>query len=248
VTTIQIDALKLTAQEFERRVLAIAPEVAVFDCDGTLWNGDAGYGFMVWSIERGLVSRSTSDWIDNRFRAYQAGAVSELDICGEMTQMYVGLRELELRQAAALYVEEFIRPSVFEEMDALIEKLHQANVDIWAVSSTNKWVITEAVRRFGISEERILAAEVRVQDGMITSALIDVPTDEGKAISLKRVGLSSPDVVFGNSIHDQAMLEMARHPFPVNPSPALIEVAARKGWGYFRPRTAEGFEASVGGE
>jgi phosphoserine phosphatase len=62
------------------------------------------------------------------------------------------------------------------------------------------------------------------------------------------VGLPAPDAVFGNSVHDLAMLEMARCPFPVNPSPVLLEVAAKRGWGYFRPRTAEGVEASVAGE
>jgi phosphoserine phosphatase len=77
---------------------------------------------------------------------------------------------------------------------------------------------------------------------------VDVPTGEGKATALKRVGLARPDAVFGNSIHDLAMLELARHAFPVNPSPALIEAAARNGWGYFRPEKAEGDVAAVGGE
>ena len=69
----------------------------MFDCDGTLWGGDAGYGFMAWTLEQGLVSRSTNDWIDTRYRDYRAGNVSEVAMCGEMVQMYAGLREAELR-------------------------------------------------------------------------------------------------------------------------------------------------------
>jgi len=126
--------------------------------------------------------------------------------------------------------------------------MRQAGVEIWAVSSTNRWVVAEGLRDFGITAEHILAAEVRVKDGIITSEIVDVPTDEAKAAALKRVGLPAPDAVFGNSIHDLAMLEMARCPFPVNPSPALLEEAAKRGWGYFRPRAAEGVEAAVGGE
>ncbi len=244
----QIEIPRWTAQEFERLVLGSNPRVAVFDCDGTLWGGDAGYGFMAWSLEQGLVSRSTTDWIDTRYRAYLAGKVSELDICGEMVQIYAGLREQELISAAARYVSKFVRPRIFAEMAALVAELGRAGVELWAVSSTNKWVVTEGVRELGFPEERILAAEVRVAAGLITTELVDVPTDEGKAATLKRVGLPHPDAVFGNSIHDLAMLEMARHAFPVNPSPALIEAAARRGWGYFRPETAEGAEAAVGGE
>jgi phosphoserine phosphatase len=248
VQPIEIEARAWTADEFRRQVFACGPRVAVFDCDGTLWGGDAGYGFLQWSLEQGLVSRSTSDWIDNRHRAYRAGQVSETVICGEMVQIYAGLRDQELRAAAARYFREFVRAHIFEEMVALTAALKAAGAELWAVSSTNRWVVAEGARAFGIPEERVLAAEVRVTDGVITSELVDVPTDEGKAATLRRVGLPHPDAVFGNSMHDLAMLEMARCPFPVNPSPALIEEATRRGWGYFRPAGAGGLEAAVSGE
>jgi phosphoserine phosphatase len=248
LTSTQIEIRKWTAQEFERLVLSSKPRVAVFDCDGTLWGGDSGYGFMVWSLEQGLVSRSASDWIDTSYRAYLAGSTSEAQICGEMVQIYAGLREQELRAAAAKYVNEYVRGRVFAEMAKLVATLRTAGVELWAVSSTNKWVVAEGVRDFGISEERILAAEVAVADGVITSKLVDVPTGEGKAAALARVGLTRPDAVFGNSIHDLAMLKIAANAFPVNPSPALLEAAAKNGWGYFRPAAAEDVEAAVGGE
>ena len=243
-----MDVRQWSAEEFEKLVVESKPQVAVFDCDGTLWGGDAGSGFMVWSMEQGLVSRSTSDWIDNRHRSYRAGQVSEEAICGEMVQIYAGLRELEMRAAAAQYFAEFVRPRIFVEMKSLVAALEKAGVAIWAVSSTNKWVIAEGVREFGIPEERVVAAEARVENGIITSSLVDVPTDEGKAVALRRIGLPQPDAVFGNSIHDLAMLEMARNPFPVNPSPALLEAAAARGWGYFLPESADTAESAVGGE
>jgi len=248
LTSTKMEMPRWTAQEFERAVLDCNPKVAVFDCDGTLWSGDSGYGFMVWTLEEGLVSRSTSDWIDTRYRAYLSGQVSELDICGEMVQIYAGLREQELREAAAQYVQKFVRGRLFPEMVSLLTSLRRTGVELWAVSSTNRWVVAEGVREFGFAEERVLAAEVRVAAGVIRSEIVDVPTDEGKAGALIRVGLTRPDAVFGNSIHDLAMLEMARCAFPVNPSPALLQAASKKGWGYFRPQAAEGVEAAVAGE
>jgi phosphoserine phosphatase len=247
VVTTHRGATKWSRQEFERLVLESRPRLAVFDCDGTLWSGDSGYGFMVWSLEQGLVSRSTSDWIDTRYRAYLAGDVSEVQICGEMVQIYSGLHEQELRNAAARYFNEFVRTRVFAEMAALVSALRDAGVELWAVSSTNKWVVSAGVRDFGIPEERVLAAQVKVAD-IITSEIVEVPTGEGKVEALRRVGLAHPDAVFGNSIHDLAMLEIASRAFPVNPSSALLEAATKKGWGYFRPQAAEGVEAAVAGE
>jgi phosphoserine phosphatase len=227
--------VRYTADEFRQAVLSPAPHTAVFDCDGTLWNGDAGYGFMTWSIEAGLLSRNASDWIDARHRLYRHGQVSEEGICGEMVQVYAGLREDELHRAAARYFAAHIEPQIFPEMEALVADLHAAGTEIWAVSSTNNWVIEEGVRHFGIPPERVLAAEVRVQEGLIHSDLIDVPTDEGKANALRRAGVPAPTVVFGNSIHDAAMLEIAERAFPVNPTPGLVEVAAQRGWAVFYP-------------
>ena len=246
--TEQMKVQQWTAQQFERQVLDGKPKVAVFDCDGTLWGGDAGNGFMVWSIEQGLVSREATDWINTRYRNYLAGQVSEVEICGEMVRMYAGLHDDALRSAAARYVREFVQPRIFAEMADLLAKLNQAGVQLWAVSSTNKWVVAEGVRAFNIPEERVVAAEVRIANGLITSELVGVPTGEGKAEALQRIGLVRPDAVFGNSIHDLAMLELARRAYPVNPSPSLITAAARHGWGCFRPAAAEDAEAAVAGE
>ena len=93
----------LTTADFHFAALNPTPRIAVFDCDGTVWSGDAGSEFMKWTIESGLVSRETTDFIDTRYRAYLRGDVSELAICGEMVQMYQGLHENEMRRVAKVY-------------------------------------------------------------------------------------------------------------------------------------------------
>ncbi len=179
---------RLSTSEFHAAVLALSPKIAVFDCDGTLWSGDAGSGFMNWTIETGLVSREATDWIDGRYRGYLRGEVSEVAICGEMVQMYHRLRVEEMRRAAAAFFESRIERNIFPEMQALVEELRGKGVDIWAVSSTNNWVIEEGVRRFGIPADRVLAARVEVKDGVVTDVLLDVPTDGGKVKALRLAG------------------------------------------------------------
>ena len=226
---------RLSTPEFVRTVRALKPTIAVFDCDGTLWAGDAGSSFMKWSMESGLLSRDASDWMDERYRAYLRGEVSELAICGEMVQIYRDLREPELRTAARTFFDLYIAPRIFSEMQQLCADLKAAGTTLWAVSSTNNWVIEAAMEHFGIPAERVLAARVSVVNGLITAQLIDVPTDDGKAVALAHNGIANPTAVFGNSIHDAAMLEMAQHPFAVNPSPALLEAATSKGWAVYQP-------------
>jgi phosphoserine phosphatase len=227
----------MTTTEFQQAVLSMEPRVAAFDCDGTLWSGDAGSGFMKWTIEQGLLSREAIAWLDQRYQGYKRGEVSEVAICGEMVQVYRGLREDEIRAAAREFFEGHIAPNIFPEMLALVEALQAQGTEIWAVSSTNDWVIEEGVKRFGISHSRVLSARVASIDGLVTGQLLDVPTDEGKVASLKRAGVAAPDVVFGNSVHDAAMLAMAARAFPVNPTAALIEYSERVGWPVYYPES-----------
>ena len=218
-------------------VLAQGPRIAVFDCDGTLWAPDSGYGFMRWTQAQGILSRQASEWMDERYRLYLAGSVSEATICGEMVQVYAGLREAELRQAAARYVRESVEPLIFPEMRELVERLRADGAEIWAVSSTSQWVVEAGVvQPFGIPATRVLAARVEVMEGLAAERLLAVPTDAAKADALWKADVKLPDAVFGNSVHDLAMLEMARAPYPVNPSEALLRHAQSAGWAVFWPK------------
>src|SRR5260370_24588345 len=107
-------------------------------------------------------------------------------------------------------------------MLALVEELGGDGVEIWAVSSTNNWVIEEGVRRFGIPADRVLAARVEVKDGVVTDVLLDVPTDEGKVAALRRAGVTAADAGFGNLVHYTASLAIARQAFPGIHKPGLM--------------------------
>ena len=228
-------AITLSTEQFLGLVRAGRPQTAVFDFDGTLWPGDAGSGFMHWSIETGLLTPSAAKHILDRHASYHRGEVDETSICGEMTQIYHGLNEADIRESAAAYFRQHVQPRFFPEMVALVHELQAGGTEVWAVSSTNNWMIEEGVRELRISANRVLAACVLVQDGLVTQTVLDVPSDEGKAEALRRAGLTRPDAVFGNSVHDLAMLRMARMPYPVNPTPALSDESARLGWPVYFP-------------
>ncbi len=225
----------LTTEQFLRAIAAAEPRTAVFDYDGTLWPGDAGSGFMHWSIETSLLAPDKAEWLLNRHRSYHRGEVDETTICGEMVQVYSGLREQDVRASAREYFNTHVQPHLFPVMVDLVHTLQRRGVEIWTVSSTNNWVIEEGVRALGVTPDRVLAACVQSEAEYVTDRLIDIPSDEGKAIALRRSGLPRPDVVFGNSIHDAAMLALARFPFAVNPNAALQAHAAAHGWPVYYP-------------
>jgi len=55
---------------FVQSVLDLEPRLAVFDCDGTLWAGDAGEAFFYWAMEHGLMAKDVAAWAVYRYRDY----------------------------------------------------------------------------------------------------------------------------------------------------------------------------------
>ena len=211
------------------------PRVAAFDCDGTLWEGDTGEQFLYWTLERGLLPDAAVRWIQERYRGYRSGKVSEEAICGDMVTVHEGLPISTLeREADEFFAAKFVS-AIFPEMRELVARLNEQGCQIWAVSSTNDWVVRAGVRRFGIPEERVLAACVYCNDGIASGRLWRVPTDEDKAVALRSVLQAPLDAAFGNSIHDAAMLSLARQAFAVNPNPDLQRIAQQRGWRVYSP-------------
>ena len=220
---------------FVDSVLRLQPQLAVFDCDGTLWSGDAGEGFFDWELKEGLLSDDIERWARARYAEYKAGKVSEDDMCGEMVAMHAGLVESDLQRAAQRFFDDNFVSRIFPEMRELIHRLQSSGCDVWAVSSTNEWVIRAATKHFGIDERRILAAAVKIENGRITDQLIRVPSGEGKPRAIREVIKKDPDAAFGNSRWDADMLAIARYGFAVNPNPDLEKMAQARGWTVYRP-------------
>ena len=216
-------------------VLRLSPRLAVFDCDGTLWSGDAGEGFFDWELKRGVVSAEVVRWARARYAEYKEGKVSEEDMCGEMVQLHRGLKESSVLRLSAEFFAEHFLSRVFPEMGQLVTELQNSGCDVWAVSSTNEWTIREAMKHFGIPRDHILAAAVEVENDIITDRLIRVPSGIGKPQAILEVIGRPPDAAFGNSRWDAEMLRSARYAVAVNPNADLEQLAREREWTVYWP-------------
>jgi len=225
------------AELFVQSVLELHPRLAVFDCDGTLWEGDGGKDFLYWEAQAGLLQKAVKKWALPRYASYMRGEVDEETMCGEMVSLHAGIPVKDIEAAVDTFIATVIEKRIFPEMQTLVRSLIKDRCEIWAVSSTNNWVIEAGVRRFGIPKERVIAASVICKNGFATEKLIRVPTGPGKATAIREIIQRTPDAVFGNSVHDAAMLEVAHHPFAINPNPDLLELARDRKWTIYQPRT-----------
>src|ERR1700730_16698310 len=186
----------LKAQEFIEAVMQTHPKLAVFDCDGTLWDGDAGEGFFDWELKRGVLSNELVRWARSRYAEYKAGKVSEDDMCAEMVTLHNGLLEADLQRLAAQFFEDSFVKRVFSEMLELVQRLQKAGCEVWAVSSTNEWVIRAAMQHFHVPDENVLAASVQIDEGTITDRLVRPSSGPGQPRAIWEIIKPLPDAGF----------------------------------------------------
>jgi phosphoserine phosphatase len=232
----QAQAFLPVTNAFLDSVTRLAPRVAAFDCDGTLWSGDAGERFFDWELrEGGIVSDTLVGPLRERYAAYKRGEVDETTICGEMVTMHRGISESKMMDASTRFFDKFFVAQIFPEMRELVRRLRENGCDVWAVSSTNEWVIRAAMKHFDIPDNRILAAKVELDGSLASDRLVRVPSGSGKPQALREIVNKGIDAAFGNSRWDTEMLAMAKHSFAVNPNPDLEAVARENGWQIYFP-------------
>ncbi|MGA8437477.1 MAG: HAD-IB family phosphatase [Candidatus Sulfotelmatobacter sp.] len=236
MSTAEAEAFLPATNEFLDSILRLQPGVAAFDCDGTLWSGDAGERFFDWELKQGdIVAPALAHSMRERYAAYKRGEVDETTMCGEMVTMHQGIPERNLMDAAIRFFDQFFVVQIFPEMRELVRRLQENGCEIWAVSSSNEWVIRAGMKHFGITESRILAAKVELDHGIITDRLIRVPSGAGKPEALRENVGKEIDDAFGNSRWDREMLAMAKHAIAVNPNPDLEATARERGWRIYFP-------------
>jgi len=101
---------------------------------------------------------------------------------------------------------------------------YQADNSTWATSRS-----TQPQRKPSQTSQPV------VERILTLSRTLEQQGKQGKAAAIREVIQRVPDAVFGNSIHDAAMLEMGRHPYAVNPNPDLRELARDRSWTVYQP-------------
>jgi len=234
--TAEAEAFLPATNEFLDSVLRLEPRVAAFDCDGTLWSGDVGERFFEWELRAGeLIPEIMVRPLRERYAAYTRGEVDEIVMCGEMVTMHRGISEQRMMDAAAQFFDQFFVAQIFPEMRELVRRLRKNGCDVWAVSSSNEWVIRAGMKHFGIPENHVLATRAEVDNGIITDRLIRVPSGARKPQALREVAKNEIEAAFGNSRWDTEMLAMAKQAFAINPNPDLESAARQRGWRIYFP-------------
>ena len=212
--------------------------LALFDLDNTLLDGDSDYEWAQFLIDEGVLERDTYEARNNFFYdQYKAGTLDIFEFLDFQLAPLALYPRSQLDAWHARFMKSRIEPIMLDRARALVDS-HQKRGDLCAiVTATNSFITAPIAAAFGIAH--LIATEPEARDGQFTGKPAGTPCfREGKITRLEAwlagqgMALASFDesAFFSDSQNDLALLLRVTRPVAVDPDPVLLQAARDRRW------------------
>lgn len=212
--------------------------LALFDLDNTLLNGDSDFEWAQFLIEQGVLDRELFEAKNLAFyEQYKAGT---LDIY-EFLDFQLKPLSRHARKVLNGWRDDFMQHKVRGMMTVAARELvarHRAAEDVCVIiTATNSFVTSPIAREFGV--EHLIATEPEEKDGEFTGCVAGVPCfREGKITRLENWfaqrgwgwGSFADSFFYSDSLNDLPLLAKVNNPIAVDPDATLRKHAEQHGW------------------
>ena len=210
--------------------------LAIFDLDNTILNGDSDYSWINFLIEKRLVDKDEYERKNKYFyNQYYQGKLNYDEWAEFALTTIKGKKPEEIEDILSKFLSEIIEPMINIYALKLLHD-HTHNNDIMLLASATNSVIVEPIaKRLGF--ENIVSTEVEIIDEIYTGKVLGIPAlSEGKLIKVKEWMLQNSIESFDNtsfysdSINDLPLLAAVSKPVAVNPDDMLREECRKRSW------------------
>ena len=210
--------------------------LAIFDLDNTILNGDSDYSWINFLIEKRLVDKDEYERKNKYFYdQYYQGKLNYDEWAEFALTTIKGKKPEEIEDVLSKFLSEIIEPMINIYALKLLHD-HTHNNDIMLLASATNSVIVEPIaKRLGF--KNIVSTEVEIIDEIYTGKLLGIPAlSEGKLIKVKEWMLQNNIESFDNtsfysdSINDLPLLAAVSKPVAVNPDDMLREECRKRSW------------------
>jgi HAD superfamily hydrolase (TIGR01490 family) len=212
--------------------------LALFDLDNTLLNGDSDFEWSQFLIRIGVLDRELFEAKNLAFyEHYKAGT---LDI-QEFLDFQLKPLSRHARKTLDEWHQQFMREQalgmITQPARDLVDRHRSAGDVCVIITATNSFVTAPIAREFGI--EHLIATEPEHNSGEFTGRVSGVPCfREGKIIRLKdwlaqrgwELASFANSTFYSDSLNDMPLLNIVKEPVAVNPDSTLRAHAEKHGW------------------
>lgn len=216
--------------------------LALFDLDNTLLDGDSDFEWSQFLIRIGLLERELFEVKNLAFyEQYKAGTLDIHEFLDFQLKPLSRHSRRMLDQWHLQFMKESVLPMITQAARDLVQG-HRDAGDICAIiTATNSFVTAPIAAEFGI--EHLIATEPEHKDGEFTGNVADVPCfREGKITRLNNwlatrgcnLDSFADSTFYSDSLNDLPLLCKVRRPVAANPDEILRAHAEQHGWRIIR--------------
>ena len=210
-------------------------DLAIFDLDNTILNGDSDYSMINYLIDINLLDKNAKLKNDEFILNYKHGQLDFNQYTNFALKPYIGMTQNEINEVIHPFVEEIIEPMINIFALKLLHEHYENGDKILLASATNELIVKPIAERLEI--KNVIATKVEFKDNKCTGKFISPSAlGEGK---LKLVKSWIKDnqyknfkgvTFYSDSINDLPLLEAVEFPIAVNPDQTLDGIARDRGW------------------
>ena len=211
------------------------PDLAIFDLDNTILNGDSDYSMINYLIEINLLDEAARLKNDSFIRDYQQGQLDFDQYTNFALKPYIGMTQKEIDEVILPFVENIIEPMINIFALKLLHEHTEKGHKMLLASATNELIVKPIAKRLEI--KNVIATKVEFKNNKCTGEFIPPSAlGEGKLKLVKSWIKNSQYknftgvTFYSDSINDLPLMEAVEFPKAVNPDVKLEKISIEKGW------------------
>ena len=210
--------------------------LAIFDLDNTILNGDSDYSWIKFLIDIGYVDNQEYEKKNQYFYDKYYEGNLDYDEWAEFALSTIkGKKPEDIEDLLNEFLSSVIEPMINIYALRLLHNHHHNNDVMLLASATNSVIVNPIAKRLGF--ENIVATEVEIIDGVYSGKVRDIPAlGEGKLkkvrewMSISNIHDFKDATFYSDSINDFPLLSVVKNPVAVNPDDKLREECQKRAW------------------
>ncbi|MEO0368738.1 MAG: HAD family hydrolase [Pseudomonadota bacterium] len=209
--------------------------LALFDLDHTILNGDSDHAWGLFLAETGVVdAASQQERQDYFYNEYVNGTLDIYEFCEYQFTVLTQHKMADLLDWRAKYIESIVQPMIDSGKADLIEHHRRLGDELVIITATNDFVTSPIAKILNV--DVLIATQAEMEDGRYTGRVAGTPSfKEGKVERLKQWLAQQEQsyehtVFYSDSYNDMPLLDYADTPIAVTPDDRLRQHALAQGW------------------
>jgi HAD superfamily hydrolase (TIGR01490 family) len=211
------------------------PELAIFDLDNTILNGDSDYSMINYLVDINLLDEVAKLKNDEFIKDYQQGQLDFNQYTNFALKPYVGMTQEEIRKIILPFVEKIIEPMINIFALKLIHDHHEKGHTILLASATNELIVEPIAQRLDI--KHVIGTKVEFENKKCTGEFIPPSALGVGKLKLVETWMQAHNydnfsgvTFYSDSINDLPLMETVEFPKAVNPDTKLEAISNERGW------------------